>query len=198
MKYYLYIVLLFLFACANKPKDLADKACDCVKSEGMNTMMGKPSSKMGKCLKGVVSDVKRELKGKNKREKSLFAREFLKGVIDSDCSNMVLQFLPEKQLLKSLEDISASLDEDFNLERLIEYYTLKNIGSQTIKTQDKNSLSEVVCDCLELEKDIQMEKSLGTSEQKIQDTYGSKMDDCETLFKNEDPKLLKSLAEECY
>ncbi len=198
MKYYLYIALLFLFACANKPKDLADKACDCVKSEGMNTMMGKPSNKMEKCLKGVVGDVKRELKGKNKREKSLFAREFLKGVIDSDCSNMVLQFLPEKQLLKSLEDISASLDEDFNLERLIENYTLKNIGSQTIKTQDKNSLSELVCDCLELEKDIQLEKSLGTSQQKIKDTYGSKMYDCETLFKSEDPKLLKSLAEECY
>lgn len=198
MRCYLYIILCFLFACANKPKDLADKACGCVKSEGMSAMMGKPSNKMESCLKKVAGDIQNELKGKNKREKSLFVREFLKGVIDSDCSNMVLQFLPEEQLLNSLEEINKSLDKDFDPEKLLENYGSKNTKDESLKPQQESTLALEVCNCLELEKDVQLEKSLGTSKEKIQETYGSKMDGCEKLFESEDPKLLKALVKDCF
>jgi hypothetical protein len=198
MRFSIYIGLVFLLACANKPKDLADKACNCVKSEGMNAMMGKPSNKMERCLKAVASDIQKELKGKNKREKSLFVREFLKGVVDSDCSNMLLQFLPEDQLLNSLDDFKESLDKDFNPEDLLRKFDSKTTNDEIPGSQDESTLAAEVCDCLELEKDVQLEKSLGTDEQKIEDTYGRKMDGCEKLFESEDPKLLKALVKDCF
>ena len=198
MRFLLYIVLLFLFACANKPKDLADTACNCVKSEGMGAMMGKASNKMESCLKKVAGEIQNELKGKNKREKSLFVREFLKGVVDSDCSNMVLQFFPEEKLLSTLDEIEKKLNKGFNPEELLEKYESKSNSEDVLKSLDEGKLAAEVCDCIELEKDIQLEKSLGTSAEKIQETYRTKMDACKELFDNEDPELLKALLEDCF
>lgn len=154
-------------------------------------VMGKPSKKMQRCLKTVTDNIQKELKGKNKREKSLFMREFLKGVIDSDCSNMILQLIPEKQLTQSLDEIQKHVEHKENPFEFL-YPKKRNPSSKK-----KSPISDQVCECLELKKDIDLEKSIGTDSVKIVKLYGKQDQICKELFNTTDPKQLKILIKSC-
>jgi hypothetical protein len=72
----------------------------------------KKQKKFAKCVAGVLTDMQKDMKGmKDKKAKSKYTREIMKGFIDSDCADKFFEELPYSDAEKMLPEIIKALEK---------------------------------------------------------------------------------------
>ena len=115
---------LVLTSCggAGNPAGQANDICGCIDDTGikldgvenpedldrkmdsrMNKLSEKEKNKLGKCIAGVLEDVKDDMGDMKDEQKSEYIREFFKAAIDSDCTEKLMKDMEYDELEDMLE-----------------------------------------------------------------------------------------------
>ena len=124
MYFALMIIGLVLTSCggAGNPAGQANDICGCIDDTGikldgvkdpedldrkmdsrMNKLSEKEKNKLGKCIAGVLEDVKDDMGDMKDEQKSEYIREFFKAAIDSDCTEKLMKDMEYDELEDMLE-----------------------------------------------------------------------------------------------
>ena len=106
------------------PQSRATSMCDCMKEAGLDGLDmdnvkteaqkidEKKQKKLAKCVAGVLKNVEKDMKGmKDKKAKSDYTRELMKGFIDSDCADKLFEGLPYSDAEKMLPEMIKALEK---------------------------------------------------------------------------------------
>ena len=69
----------------------------------MNKLSEKEKNKLGKCIAGVLEDVKDDMGDMKDEQKAEYIREFLKAAIDTDCTEKLMKDMEYDELEDILE-----------------------------------------------------------------------------------------------
>ena len=90
-------------------KEHAEKLCDCMEEVGLDNSMNvadledrkkmreierKAEQKLPKCTLAILKDIEADMENMNKTDKKEYTKSFLKNVIDTECSDVILQNVP--------------------------------------------------------------------------------------------------------
>jgi len=119
--------LLVVSSCGDdggSPKSRATSMCDCMKEAGLDGLDmdnvkteaqkidEKKQKKLAKCVAGVLKNVEKDMKGmKDKKAKSKYTREIMKGFIDSDCADKFFEGLPYSDAEEMLPEMIKALEK---------------------------------------------------------------------------------------
>ena len=119
--------LLVVSSCGDgggSPQSRATSLCDCMKESGLDGLDmdnvekeaqkvdEKKQNKLAKCVAGVLKDMQKDMKGmKDKKAKSDYTRELMKGFIDSECADKFFEELPYSDAEKMLPEIIKALEK---------------------------------------------------------------------------------------
>lgn len=119
--------LLVVSSCGDgggSPQSRATSLCDCMKESGLDGLDmdnvekeakkvdEKKQKKLAKCVAGVLTDMQKDMKGmKDKKAKSDYTRELMKGFIDSECADKFFEELPYSDVESELPEIIKALEK---------------------------------------------------------------------------------------
>ena len=106
------------------PQSRATSMCDCMKESGLDGLDmdnaekeakkvdEKKQKKFAKCVASVLKDMQKDMKGmKDKKAKSDYTRELMKGFIDSECADKFFEGLPYSDVESGLPEIIKALEK---------------------------------------------------------------------------------------
>ncbi len=187
-------VILVASSCSNKGEGYAEDLCDCMEESGTldnakeqmkderpsRSERAKSGEKFKECAKPILDEMYEDMKDMDSDEKEEFVKDLIKGIIDTDCAD---------QLMDEMEwdELEENIDE-------------------TIERGDRKSgRGDVdVCDCVNMGKE--MAERIGDADgdydeiEKIEAEYEDIREECEEMaedLSDDERRDLFKRAEEC-
>ena len=124
----LLISSLFLASCGgNKGADRANALCDCVKGsvdlknldvtnpeKSMRDVSKENQKKTATCVVSVAEGLAADMKDMNKEDKKAYTKVFMKGLVDCDCMDMILDKVPFDLINTAVPAMKKEVEREFD------------------------------------------------------------------------------------
>jgi hypothetical protein len=152
---------LILTSCGgveSKAESRAEAMCDCMQDAGVTDMSeivlgssfrramrmsnDKYTIDLPKCLLKVMKEMETDLQGLSKKEEKAYTKAFLKGCIDTDCADNLLDFVPYDELGKTIEQYERRIDRQEERMNERENREVEPVSPETESIEDLERMIE--------------------------------------------------------
>jgi len=118
-----FALLILIASCGSDPVNHADSICNCLKEGGLNSSLSlmelddledsMDEEEVTACVLNVFRKMEDDMSDMSKNEKKEYTKEFLKGVVDTECSDLILNVVPYDMLGLALTGAESELLRSF-------------------------------------------------------------------------------------
>ena len=118
-----FALLILIASCGSDPVNHADSICNCLKEGGLNSSLSlmelddledsMDEEEVTACVLNVFRKMEDDMSDMSKNDKKEYTKEFLKGVVDTECSDLILNAVPYDMLGLALTGAESELLRSF-------------------------------------------------------------------------------------